>query len=83
MALIFVQHFKAFKNIEKWQIFQSETGKIEFRIIKGKNDSVSGELEVNAKILSVSDVGITFKYVDFIELTKRVKHLFLIKENSS
>ncbi|WP_405397972.1 hypothetical protein [Maribacter sp. Asnod2-G09] len=79
-ALIFGQHLKAFAKIKKWQIRQNTIGEINFHIVKDINYSKSDELDILEKINSVTNVEISFKYVDSIQTTKSGKHLFLLQE---
>lgn len=82
-ALIFGQHFMAFKNIMQWQIYQPTFGEIVFRIIKRSGYSSKDEEEIREKIEKISSFNVSFEYVNEIEKTKRGKHLFLVKENFS
>ncbi len=78
-AVIFGQHFKSFKNIEKWQIVQSVKGEIEINIIKHENFSQEDEKEIISKFLENAHVKVKINYVDEIKLTKRGKQKFLIQ----
>ncbi len=79
-ALTSWQHLKAFANISKWQVIQDTAGKIEFSIIKGTAYSQVDETEIKEKIQNITDVDITFRYVDLIPRTKGGKHLFMIQK---
>ncbi len=78
-ALIFGQHLKAFSNIVKWQIIQNEIGKITISVLKGRNYSKEDETDIINKITNVTEVEISFDYVNDIPRTKRGKHLFLVQ----
>lgn len=78
-ALIFGQHYAAFKNIEKWQLQQDDPGKVHFRIIKAKNYSKKDEKEIQTKFQVICGVDTEFEYVTSIPLTKRGKYKFLIQ----
>ena len=78
-ALIFGQHYAAFKHIEKWQLQQDIPGKVHFRIVKAKNYSEKDEQEIQRKFRGIGDIDTEFKYVSSIPLTKRGKYKFLIQ----
>lgn len=78
-ALIFGQHFNAFKNIRQWQLEQNVKGVVQVNIIKNKLFNDSDEMEICDKFKSVVDIDIEFNYVNNIPLTARGKHLFLIQ----
>jgi len=81
-ALVFGQHYKAFKNIEKWQLQQDVPGKVHIRIIKGESYSKEDELEIQRKFQVFCGVDTEFEYVNSISLTKRGKYKFLIQNIS-
>jgi phenylacetate-CoA ligase len=77
-AIIFGQHYKAFKNIVKWQIQQSVPGKINIKILRGKNFSEDDKKEIIDKFKSTADIEAQIHFVDNIELTKRGKFRFVV-----
>jgi len=78
-ALIFGQHYRAFKNMKKWQLQQDIPGKVKVRIIKEKEFSGEDELEIRTKFKDICGVETEFEYVNFIPLTSRGKFRFLIQ----
>ncbi len=79
-ALVFGQHYKAFRNIKKWQIIQSEKGIVIIKIIPDRLFGLKDKLEINEKFLKLADTKVKFKYVRSIPLSKRGKFLFLIQK---
>lgn len=78
-ALVFGQHLKAFKNMNKWQLVQDEIGKVVIKIVKTEYYSDEDEKEILSKFKSVAAFDLEFEYVPNILLTKSGKHLFLIQ----
>ena len=78
-ALIFGQHFKAFRKISKWQLIQNKIGKVTIKIVKLEGYSQEDENEIKEKIQDVANIDLYFDYVNEIPLTQRGKHLFLIQ----
>lgn len=78
-ALIFGQHFKAFRKISRWQLVQNEVGKVHIRIVKNPGYSQSDENEIEEKIKNIADVDLQFDYVDSISLTRTAKYLFILQ----
>ena len=72
-ALIFGQHFHAFANILRWQIIQSELGKVDIKIIKNNYYTEKDESEIRNKFLLMG-FEVEFFYVDDIALTPRGKY---------
>ena len=81
-ALIFGQHYAAFKNIQKWQLQQDFPGKVRILIIKGQKFSKEDELEIQKKFQVFCGIDTEFEYVNLIPLTKRGKYKFLIQNIS-
>ena len=79
-ALIFGQHFRAFKSIKHWQIIQEMPGSIEINIVKGDDYTNSDEKEIENKIQSIAEIDIKFNYTENISLTRSGKKLFLIQK---
>ncbi len=79
-AIIFGQHYQAFKEIKQWQIIQEKAGYIEFNIVREDNFSDEDEKEIIQKIKNAADVEIKISYVENIEPTKSGKKLFLIQK---
>ena len=78
-ALIFGQHFKAFKNIIKWQLQQNRIGQVIITITKGPLYTEKDEREIVDKIKNAACIDLTFQYADQIPLGKNGKFLFLIR----
>ena len=78
-ALIFGQHYHAFRNIRKWQIVQDIPGKVTIKIVKGEGFSHEDEEEIRGKFRSICDIETNFEFVDSIQLTKRGKFKFLVQ----
>ena len=78
-ALIFGQHYHAFRNIRKWQIAQDIPGKVTIKIVKGEGFSHEDKEEIKEKFRSTCDIETNFEFVDSIQLTKRGKLKFLVQ----
>lgn len=78
-ALIFGQHYRAFRNIEKWQLVQDVPGKILIKIIRGKDFSSNDEEEIRAKFKNICSIDPDFEFVNHIPLTRAGKFKFLIQ----
>ncbi|MBC8432922.1 MAG: phenylacetate--CoA ligase family protein [Desulfobacterales bacterium] len=78
-AIIFGQHYRAFKNIERWQLEQNIPGEIIVRIVKGQTFSNTDEQEIKSKFKTICNVNVDCEYVDCISLTNRGKFKFLIQ----
>jgi phenylacetate-CoA ligase len=78
-ALIFGQHYRAFKHIQKWQLQQDIAGRVKIRIIKAEGFSVEDEAEIQAKFKDICGVETEFEYVDRMPLSPRGKFMFLIQ----
>ena len=81
-ALIFAQHFDAFRNIKKMQLFQDKAGEIIVRIIPTSNYSNTDTDEIVKKISNVTAnrIKANVVFVDYIKSTSRGKHKFLIQK---
>jgi phenylacetate-CoA ligase len=79
-ALIFGQHFKAFKNILQWQIVQERIGFIEINIVKNTLYSENDEKEIITKIKTIADVDMIVNYVEDVNRTKSGKRPFVIQK---
>lgn len=79
-GLIFGQHLKAFKNIKQWQLKQDKNGLVQISIVKDIFYKKNDEAEIISNFKSITDIDLSFLYVDKIPLTKRGKHLFLIQD---
>ena len=55
-ALIFGQHFHAFKNIQKWQLQQDIPGNVKVKIVKGCEYSSEDESEIQKKFRDICDI---------------------------
>jgi len=78
-AIVFGRHYKAFDNIEKWQIVQNVPGEIIFKIIKGSNFSINDQLELQDNFYQLAKIKTEFEIVDNLPLTPRGKSKFLIQ----
>ena len=78
-ALIFGQHFRALKNIIKWQFQQNQAGHVVIKIVKGPFYAEEDEREIIDKIQSSACIDLSFSYEDYISLSKNGKFLFLIQ----
>ncbi len=76
-ALIFGLHYKAFSNIRKWKIVQKTYGEVEFLIVKGPEYSEKDEEELRESFRRHADIGVGFRYVSDIALTRAGKSMFL------
>jgi phenylacetate-CoA ligase len=78
-ALVFGQHYHAFRNMLKWQIVQGIPGLVEIRIVRGEDFSSDDEKEIRRKFKDICDVDVDFEFVDSIALTSRGKSKFLVQ----
>lgn len=78
-ALVFGSHYKAFKNIRKWQIIQSIPGVITFRIIETSEISDDDMTELRDSFIKIAKIETEFEFVSEIPLTPRGKSKFLIQ----
>jgi phenylacetate-CoA ligase len=78
-ALIFGQHYRAFRNIKKWQLQQDIPGQVVVRIIQEKDFSLENEIEIREKFKDICGVDTVFEYVDLMALSPRGKFKFLIQ----
>lgn len=81
-ALIFGQHYHAFRNIQKWQLQQDIPGKVQVRIIKEDGFSPKDEMEIRSKFKGIAGVDTEFEYVNLIPLSPRGKFRFLVQNIS-
>lgn len=79
-GLVFGQHYKAFRNIKKWQIIQFKKGSVLIKVVPDKYFGLKDKLEIKGKFFKLADTKVIFKYVNSIPLTKRGKYLFLIQK---
>lgn len=81
VGIIFGQHFSSFKDIDNFQIYQNELGKIEF-IVEGQELLINQEKEIIKTLEHATKkaIKVTIKYVKRIERTNRGKYKFLIQE---
>lgn len=78
-ALVFGSHYKAFDNIDKWQIIQNEPGKIIFQITDSSKITIDDMNELKNSFLDVARIKTEFKFVKEISLTPRGKSKFLVQ----
>ena len=82
-ALIFGQHYRAFGNIQKWQLVQNVPGKVVIKIVKEEGFSNEDEEEIRSKFKSICNIDTDFDFVDSIPLTERGKFKFLVQNIES
>lgn len=78
VGFIFGSHFNALNYIDEWQIVQSEPGKLELLIVKGKKYKEQQENEIY-DFFSQRNFEIKIDYIQHIEKTSRGKQKFLIQ----
>ncbi|MDA1586595.1 hypothetical protein PDK27_22760 [Bacillus cereus group sp. TH230-1LC] len=78
-AIIFGRHYKAFDNIEKWQIIQNDPGEVIFKIIKTQDFSDKDKKELQDTFNKVANIKTFFEFVEVLPLTPRGKSKFLIQ----
>lgn len=80
-ALVFGQHYNAFRNIHRWQIVQDHPGIIQIRIDRAKGFSATDEAEIAGIFSRVGNVETTFDYSgDFIK-TRAGKIRFVVQNS--
>jgi len=80
-ALVFGQHYNAFRNINRWQIIQDKPGIVVVRIDRAKEFSANDEAEIAGIFSRVGNVETTFDYSgDFIK-TRAGKIRFVVQNN--
>lgn len=78
-AIVFGRHYKAFDNIEKWQIVQDIPGDIVFKVIKGSKFTAQDQKEIQDNFYNIAKIRSKFIFVEEIPLTPRGKSKFLIQ----
>jgi len=78
-AIIFGQHYKSFKNINKWQLVQNVPGQVLFRIVRNELFNDDNEQEIRNKFLELSGIETAFEYVNDIPLSNRGKQIFVVQ----
>ncbi|MBR4575068.1 MAG: phenylacetate--CoA ligase family protein [Lachnospiraceae bacterium] len=73
----------ALASIAKWQIEQTEAGKITMHIVKGKQYSSKDEDEMRDIFDRIANVDVEFDYVDSIPGTARGKHKMIVQHLKS
>lgn len=79
-ALVMGQHFKAMGHIAKWQIVQSEPGKVTMNIIKGKDWTSSDEIEISSLFMENAKIEVAYNYVECLPTTERGKSKLVIQQ---
>ncbi|MFA0712125.1 hypothetical protein AB4615_11865 [Vibrio splendidus] len=77
-SLIFGQHFKAFKNIINWQVVNRSPGKLQVRIIKGENWTISDTQEIKEKLSFNNSFDVEVVFLLEIEKTKSGKNKLVV-----
>ncbi len=65
-ALVFGQHYHAFRNIQKWQLVQNVPGKVVIKILKEEGFASEDEEQIRSKFKSICDIDTDFEFVDSI-----------------
>lgn len=76
-GVVFGQHFRAFRNIAKWQIVQDTPGHVDVLIVKGPDYGPEDESEILLRFREGLRVTAHPVYVDEIALTVRGKTRFV------
>jgi len=80
-GIVFGLHYKAFKNIVKWQVEQSVPGEVVFTIRRGQEYSSRDEQEIRDIFRSQAGVYSLFRYIeDFDGKTPHGKFRFFIQK---
>lgn len=61
--IVFARHYKAFTNIDKWQIMQNTPGKITFLIVKHPSFSIEDQNELSDNFHRIAGIESIFEYV--------------------
>jgi len=78
-ALIFGQHYRAFRNIRRWQLEQWQPGLVLVRLVRGTEFSGQDDDEIREKFLQIASVDTVFAFVEDIPLSTRGKFQFVIQ----
>jgi phenylacetate-CoA ligase len=78
-ALVFGQHYHAFRNIRQWQVVQDVPGEVTIRINRGAGFSRHDEEEIRGRFMTLCAMETHFDYVESMPLTQRGKLPFLIQ----
>lgn len=78
-ALVFGQHFSAFKNIIAWQIENQEAGKLVVNIVKGQSFNSDDEFEIKTKLSFENRFNVQINYVNEIKKTVNGKHKLIVR----
>jgi phenylacetate-CoA ligase len=80
-AIIFSQHFQAFKKIERMQLVQKHIGEVTVRVIEKAPLNELDKQEIISKIRNATkdELEVDIQLVHNIELTGSGKHKFLIQ----
>ncbi|WP_033542289.1 phenylacetate--CoA ligase family protein [Planococcus sp. CAU13] len=81
-AIIFAQHFEAFRKIKRMQLVQEEVGKVIMKVVENEEVNINDQREIikNMKNATNGELEVYVEVVDNIALTKRGKHKFLIQK---
>ena len=81
-AIIFAQHFEAFKKVKRMQLLQEEVGKVTVKIIENEKLDYNDQKEIIQKMKDATngDLEVFIQVVNDIPLTNRGKHKFLIQK---
>lgn len=82
-AIVFGQHFKAFKSITAWQIVQNEPGNITVLVVPTPQFFKDDELEIISKFSQIASIIAVVEYVESIPLTARGKRRFVVQNLGS
>lgn len=78
-ALVFGQHYNAFRNINRWQIVQDHPGIVQIRIDRAKGFSAHDEAEIAAVFSRIGNVETTFDYSGEFIKTRAGKIRFVLQ----
>ena len=81
VGFVFGGHLKAFNYIEKWQLEQTEVGKVFMKIVKGPGYGKDVEKDI-VELFNKKNIAVEINYVDEIERTMRGKRKFMIQHLS-
>ena len=78
-GVIFGQHFRAFRNIEQWQIIQDAPGQARVLVVPGEGFGSEDEVEIYNRIIRQTSIAVSVERVSSIPLTSRGKRPFFVQ----
>lgn len=81
-AIIFAQHFEAFKKVKRMQLIQEKVGEVFVNIIENEKLDYNDQKEIIEKMNDATngELDVFIRVVDHISLTNRGKHKFLVQK---